>query len=95
MKQKEIEKAKASLKNQFTRNLVAKQSRNKSGAGPHKSDKDYNRMDKQYKIDAEQIILLQETLAALKLEQETTRGITDLYRIEEEIQEIEDQLKEI
>ena len=52
-------------------------------------------MDKQYKIDAEQLILLQETLEALKAEQETTRGITDLYRLEEEIQEIEDQLKEI
>lgn len=95
MKQKDIEKHKASLRAQFKRNLVAKQSRNKSGAGPHKSDKDYDRRNKQYKIDAEELIAIQERLDELRAEQESTRGISDLYRIEEEIQELEDQLKEI
>ena len=70
MKQKDIEKAKASLKAQFTRNFVAKNSRDKSGAGPHKSDKDYDRRDKQYENDALSYIGLQEQIILLKEQQQ-------------------------
>ncbi len=95
MKQKEIEKAKASLKAQFTRNFVAKNSRDKSGAGPHKSDKDYDRRDKQYENDALSYIGLQEQIILLKEQQQVTESPSNWVSLEEEIKELEDTLKEI
>ena len=77
------------------RNFVAKDSRNKSGAGAHRSDKDYDRANKQYKIDAEELIAIQEAIDALRAEQQVTHGVSDWARIEEEIGDLEDQLKEI
>jgi hypothetical protein len=60
-------------------NPVAKHSRNKSGAGTHKSKKDYDR-----KVGKEELIDL------LRQQQEATRGPGDWMRLEEEIQSLLD-----
>ena len=95
MKQKEIEKHKTSLRAQFNRNLVAKNSHNKSGAGAHKSSNDYNRRDSKYKNDALSYIGLHEQIALLKEQQQVTKSGSEHVRLEEEIKELEDTLKEI
>jgi len=59
-------------------NPVAKASRNKSGAGAHKSKKDYDR-----KAGKEELIDL------LRQQQEITKGM-EWVRLEEEIQELLD-----
>ena len=95
MKQKEIEKHKTSLRAQFNRNLVAKNSHNKSGAGAHKSSNDYNRRDSKYKNDALSYIGLQEQIILLKEQQQVTESPSNWVSLEEEIKELEDTLKEI
>jgi len=95
MNQKEIEKHKASLREQFNRNFVAKNSRDKSGAGSHKSDKDYNRRDKEYENDASSYVGLTDQIILLKEQQERTESPSNWVSLEEEIKELEDQLKEI
>jgi len=95
MNQKDIEKHKASLKAQFTRNLVAKNSRNKSGAGSHTSDKDYNRYEKEYENDALSYIELTEQIELLKAQQAAGVNLKERERLQYEINELQDQLKEL
>ena len=64
-------------------NPVAKASRNKSGAGAHKSKKDYDR-----KVGKEELIEL------LRQQQETLNGISEWTRLEEEIQSLLDSEEE-
>jgi len=59
------------------RNLVAKNSKHKSGAGTHKSKKDYDR-----KVGKEELLDL------LRQQQEAARGISEWTRLEEEIQSL-------
>lgn len=95
MNQKEIEKHKASLREQFNRNFVAKNSRDKSGAGAHKSDKDYNRYEKEYENDASSYIELTERIAMLRTQQEVEEVPSNWVDLEKEINDLQDQLKEI
>ncbi len=60
-------------------NPVAKASRNKSGAGAHKSKKDYDR-----KVGKEELIDL------LRQQQEITKGM-EWFRLEKEIRELLDE----
>ena len=65
------------------RNLVAKNSKHKSGAGAHKSDKDYDR-----KVGKQELIDL------LRQQQENLNGISEWTRLEEEIQSLLDSEEE-
>ena len=64
-------------------NPVAKASKHKSGAGAHKSKKDYDR-----KVGKEEQIEL------LRQQQETLNGISEWTRLEEEIQSLLDSEEE-
>ena len=77
------------------RNLVAKDSKNKSGAGPHKSDKDYNRYDKEYIIDVVSYIDLTEQIAVLEAQQAAGVNLIELTSIKTKIKDLQDKLKEL
>ena len=78
---------------QFFRNFVAKNSRDKSGAGPHKSNKDYDRHEKEYESDAMSYVELTEQIGILRLERDAAGS--EHARLQEEINNLLDQLKEI
>jgi hypothetical protein len=78
---------------QFFRNFVAKNSRDKSGAGPHKSNKDYDRHEKEYENDAMSYVELTEQIGILRLERDAAGS--EHARLQEEINNLLDQLKEI
>lgn len=79
----------------FFRNFVAKNSRDKSGAGPHKSDKDYNRHNKEYENDALSYVQLTERIERLKAQQAAGVNLIERERLQYEINDLQDQLKEI
>lgn len=82
-------------------NPVAKHSRNKSGAGAHPSDKDYDRKKKDKNEMTQDEIdnwfwyndsspdSKQELIDLLRKRQKHTVGATEWMRLEEEIQELE------
>jgi hypothetical protein len=79
----------------FFRNFVAKNSRDKSGAGPHRSDKDYNRRNKEYENDALSYVQLTEQIELLKAQQKVEETPSSWVCLEKEINDLQDQLKEI
>ena len=95
VRQKDIEKHKRAIKSQFRRNLVAKQSRNKSGAGPHKSTKDYDRHDKEYQKRAIDLVGIQQSIDELISMQAITKGASEWAMYEAEIDELKAEMEEI
>ena len=75
-------------------NPVAKHSRNKSGAGAHKSKKDYNRKDKHKEFYVESIASKVDRLVLLERMQNNTNSASIWFSYEEEIQKIKEELNE-
>ena len=70
------------------RNLVAKHSRNKSGAGPHQSDKDYDRLDKNYQKCAIDLVGIRQEIDKLYRQQAITTSPTVFLQLQTDIDEL-------
>ena len=79
----------------FFRNLVAKNSRDKSGAGTHKSDKDYDRHDKEYENDALSYVQLTEQIGRLTARAARSDSAFELLRLQKEIDDLLDRRMEL
>ena len=75
-------------------NPVAKYSRNKSGAGAHKSKKDYNRKNKHKEDYVESSASKVDRLVLLEKMQNNTNSASIWFSYEEEIQKIKEELNE-
>tara|TARA_Y100001951_G_C11275575_1_gene261684 strand:+ start:466 stop:717 length:252 start_codon:yes stop_codon:yes gene_type:complete len=69
-------------------NLVAKHSRNKSGAGPHKSDKDYNRNNKGYQKCGNDLVQIRQDIDKLYRQQAITKNAAIWLQLQKEIDEL-------
>ena len=76
-------------------NPVAKHSRNRSGAGAHKSKKDYKRREKHIGLSEESIASKVDRLVLLERMQENTNSPSNWFMYEEEIQVIKQYLSEV
>ena len=77
------------------RNPVAKHSRNKSGAGAHKSKKDYSRKEKHKEVFVESVASKLDRLILLEKMQNNTNSASIWFQYEEEIQELRQELNQL
>jgi len=76
-------------------NPVAKHSRNRSGAGAHKSKKDYSRKEKHKEVFVESVASKLDRLILLEKMQNNTNSASIWFQYEEEIQELRQELSEV